>query len=175
MTSTHERVVAAINFLVEAPKYSSLTHEMTRIIERWDTHPMYYSGHLACLNAMIDVGLRSRHAFERLVELVERSRRGSPVAKRKDYQRDLMRERRARVAKALDLHERRYGQLRGAARLAETQAIQERWNVAKCAFMAGRGEMSWNDRLEATQEFWSKIDAQLDANFKSATRLRREA
>ena len=49
---SNKRVVDAVNFLIEAPNYSSLLQEMTRIIEHWDTHPMYYGGHLSPLNAM---------------------------------------------------------------------------------------------------------------------------
>lgn len=171
----HERIVDAVNFLVEAPNYSALIQEITKIIERWDTHPMTYGGHLACLNALVDVGLHNRHAFERLVELIERKRRESPKAKRSDYQRDLMRDRRARMAKALSLHEQRFGPLRGAARMAEMQAIQERWNRAKAEHLAGKGEMSWAQRNDATSEFWSKIDRQLDASLSEATPRRRRA
>ena len=49
--------------------YSKLINEMTEIIEHWDMHPMAYDGPLKPLNAMIDVGLHSREAFENLVTL----------------------------------------------------------------------------------------------------------
>lgn len=168
---SNARVVDAVNFLIEASNFASLSGEMTRIIENWDMHPMSYGGHLSPLNAMLDVGLHSREAFERLLTLVEDKRRDLPAAKRGDYQRNLMRERRARMAKAMELHERRYGLLRGAARMTETQAIQTRWAAAKRQFMAGKGALDWSSRNDATREFWEMVDRQLDANLKSAHRL----
>lgn len=172
---SNKRVVEAVNFLIEAPNYSALIQEMTRIIERWDTHPMAYGGHLACLNAILDVGLHNREAFEKLVALIEEKRRAHPKMRRTDYQRDLMRDRRARLAKALALHEARSGPLRGAARVAEAKAIQDRWNAAKKEFLASRGKLGWFERNEATAEFWKKIDAQLDANLQTARRARNAA
>lgn len=164
----NKRVVDAVNFLIEAPNYSALIQEMTRIIERWDTHPMAYGGHLACLNAMLDVGLHNREAFERLVALIEEKRKAHPKMRRTDYQRDLMRDRRARLAKALALHELRHGPLRGAAREAEAKAIQDRWNAAKRQFLEARGKLGWAARNAATNEFWADVDAKLDANLKAA-------
>lgn len=172
---SNRRVVDAVNFLIDAPNYSALIQEMTRIIERWDTHPMAYGGHLACLNAMLDVGLHDRQAFERLVQLIEEKRKAHPKMRRTDYQRNLMRDRRARLAKALALHEASFGPLRGAARITEAKAIQARWDKAKREFLAARGQLGWAQRNEATGEFWARIDDQLDANLKSASRERRRA
>lgn len=165
-----DRVNDAVNFLIDAPTYASLINEMTRIIETWDTHPMSYGGHLACLNAMLDVGLQNRAAFERLVQLIEDKRKEMPAGKR-DYQRDLMRSRRARMAMALELHERKYGPLRGAARMSETQAIQGRWMAAKRQFLANKGVMDWKQRNEATQEFWQQVDHNLELNLRNAQKL----
>ena len=167
---THTRVVGAVNFLVAAPNHNALIHELTRVVERWDERPAVYGGQLSCLNAMIDVGLSSRHAFEKLVELIDRTRRAVPRARRGDYQRDLMRERRARMATAMALHEARYGPLTPAARAAEAHGITERWNAAKRRFLAERGEMSWAESNAATREFWRKLDARLACNYAAATR-----
>lgn len=173
MTST--RVVDAVNFLIEAPNYAALINEMTKIIETWDTHPMAYGGRLACLNAMVDVGLHNREAFERLVKLVEDKRKLLPSVRRTDYQRDLMRERRARMAKALELHELQFGTVRGAARMQATQDIQTRWSRARSQFLAAKGEMSWLERNEATREFWESIDRNLDINLAQARNSRKLA
>jgi hypothetical protein len=166
-----KRVVDAVNWLIEAPNYASLINEMTRIIEHWDTHPMYYGGHLSQLNAMLDVGVQSRTAFEALVRLIEEKRAIHPKVQRVDYQRNLMRDRRARMAKALELHEARYGRLRGEARMAEMAAIQQRWAKAKARFLAQKGPLGWKERNEATQEFWDQVDKQLDQNLKNTPRL----
>lgn len=170
-TMPNKHVVDAVNFLIVAPNYASLLGEMTRIIEHWDTHPMYYGGHLSCLNAMLDVGVQNRTAFENLVRLIEEKRSIHPQIKRTVYQRDLMRERRARMAKALELHERRHGRLRGESRAATMSSIQERWGKAKRQFLAERGPMGWHERIDATREFWEQLDHQLDLNLRSEPRL----
>lgn len=169
------RTVEAVNLLIEAPNYAALVREITRIIETWDTHPMAYGGKLACLNALIDVGLHSRDAFERLVTLVEDKRKLLPQVRRVDYQRTLMQERRARMSKAVELHEARHGVLRGAARMAEMQAIQQRWADARHTFLQSKGEMSWDQRNEAIKEFWATIDRNLDKNLADARKERKLA
>jgi hypothetical protein len=165
------RVMAAVNYLIEAANYTSLINEMTRIIEHWDTHPMYYGGHLSFLNAMLDVGVQSRAAFERLIKLIETKRQEHPKVRRVDYQRNLMRDRRTRMAKALELHELRFGRLRGEARMSEMAAIQERWAKAKAQYLAQKGAAGWKERCAATQEFWEQVDHQLDLNLKNTPRL----
>lgn len=172
---SNARVVEAVNHLIEASNYAALVNEMTRIIETWDTHPMVYGGKLACLNAMIDVGLQDRAAFEKLVKLVEDKRRLHPKVKRVDYQRDLMRERRARMAKALELHELQFGTLRGAARMQEMQSIQERWARARREYIAAKGEVSWKERNDAAQAFWEQVDRNLDNNLAQARKERKLA
>lgn len=171
----NSRVVQAVNYLIEAPNYAALINEMTKIIETWDTHPMVYGGQLACLNAMIDVGLQNREAFERLVKLIEDKRKLLPAVRRTDYQRDLMRERRARMAKALELHELRHGVLRGAAKAAEVQAIQARWAQAKREHLEAAGATGWAERNAATREFWEQIDRKLDINLADARNKRKLA
>lgn len=171
----NSRVVEAVNFLIEAPNYAALINEMTRIIETWDTHPMVYGGKLTCLNAVIDVGLQNRAAFERLIKLVEDKRKLLPSVRRTDYQRDLMRERRARMSKALELHELKFGELRGAARMVEMQNIQQRWSQAKGQFIRSKGKLGWAERNEATQEFWATVDHNLDINLADARKERKLA
>lgn len=177
MPTSRKRIVEAMNLLITSPKYATLINEITSIIERWDTHPMAYSGKLSCLNALVDVGLQSRDAFEKLIKLIEDKRRLIPEAKRVDYQRELMRDRRARLAKALELHEAKSGPLVGAARKKAATDIQGRWKVARDRFIADKGNLSWKQRNDAAQEFWEGIDRQLNANLAAAQarRLRKPA
>lgn len=173
---TDPRVVEAVNHLVAAPSHTSLVAEMTRIIEQWDTHPMVYGGQLACLNALIDVGLHDREAFERLVDLAAERRRQVPKARRADYQRDLMRERRARQQKALELQELTIGHvLRGSARIAYIEGLQNRWAEAKAEYIKSKGDLTWSERNAAAAEFWAQIDETLDANLKAARKQRLRA
>jgi hypothetical protein len=172
---SRDRVLAAVNFLIEAPNYAALIQEMTKIIERWDTRPMAYSGHLACLNAMLDVGLQSREAFERLVQLIERKRAAHPKVRRTDYQRNLMQARRARMARALALYEARNGTLTAETRERETKAIQARWNAAKRDYMLSQGATTWEERNAATKAFWEIVDRKLEQNLRAARREKQVA
>lgn len=166
------KLLAAVNYLIAAPNYAKLINEMTQIIERWDTHPMAYGGKLDMLNALIDVGLENRDAFERMLKLIEGKRKLVPQTKRTDYQRQLMRERRARIAKAMELAEMTSGKLSVGDRKEREKSLQERWRVARDKFIADKGDLSWAERNEASNEFWDMIDRQLDTNLAAARRAR---
>jgi hypothetical protein len=122
------------------------------------------------LNAVIEVGLQSRDAFERLVKLVEAKRQLIPKARRADYQRNLMRQRRARKAKALELAELSQGKMSKTEAREYTRGVQDRWNKAKDEFIASKGDLDWKGRNAATNEFWDMIDRQLDQNLRDARR-----
>jgi chemotaxis protein histidine kinase CheA len=165
-----EKVVEAVNFLIQSDNYTRLINEMTEIIEQWDQHPMAYDGNLKCLNALIDVGLESRDAFENLVSLIERKRKSIPVIKRVDYQRNLMRERRARFAKALELHELRAGKkFKNATERNKVVAkLRKKWAEERAAFIADKGNLSWKERNTVSGQFWDQLDNQLDKELRSA-------
>ena len=168
-----KKVTEAVNFLITTPNYAKLINEMTGIIERWDTHPMVYGGKLSMLNAMIDVGLENRDAFEKLLKLVEAKRKLVPQTKRTDYQRNLMRDRRARLAKAMELAEMTGGNLSPSQRKQREKELQARWAAARSDYIAKKGKLSWAERNEASNEFWRMIDRQLDANLTAARRQHR--
>jgi hypothetical protein len=169
--SDRKAVTEAVNFLILAPNYAGLINEMTTIIENWDEHPMAYSGKLSCLNALLDVGLQSREAFERLLKLVEEKRKLVPTNRRTDYQRNLMRARRARIAKSVELAEALSGTKMDAAQKKEhTKTIQEKWAKARDEFIAGKGDLDWKGRNAASNEFWEMIDTKLDLNLRDARR-----
>lgn len=163
-------IAEAVNMLIQSDQYTKLSREIVNIIERWDTRPMAYEGALKPLNALIEVGLESRAAFENLITLIEDKRKLVPIIKRVDYQRDLMRDRRARVAKALELQERSasksFADSKAKARAAKE--IQARWAEARKKFIAAKGKLSWKDRNAAANEFWAIIDRQLDENLRAA-------
>lgn len=165
---TQSTVVDAVNHLIGARNFVALVKQMTKSIETWDRSPMVYGGHLACLNSLIDVGLQDRAAFDRLVKLADDKRQQDPGLRRVSYQRDLMRERRGRLHKALELRDVTFGVLRGAARMQEARAITKRWAVAKAQYLENQGPLSWHDRNEATAAFWATIDRQLEKNLEDA-------
>jgi hypothetical protein len=134
---------------------------------------MKYAGKLSPLNALLDVGLESRVAFEKLIKLTEAKRRQLPKQRRQDYQRELMAARRARVAKAIDLEELRHGSMDTEARDKFAKAIQGRWAEARDKFIKGKGELTWDQRNEASREFWSGVDKKLDTNLEYERRKKR--
>jgi hypothetical protein len=165
-----ETVVEAVNLLIQSENYTKLINEITEIIEHWDMHPMAYDGKLKSLNALIDVGLESREAFERIVKLIESKRRLIPALKRVDYQRDLMRDRRARFAKAVELYELSTGRSCDTAleRQKVIDDLRKRWAKARKEFIEAKGELSWKERNAASGEFWQMIDRTLDENLKAS-------
>jgi hypothetical protein len=169
--SEKERVLQAVNYLVESDDYSRLIKELTETIERFDKRPMVYAGKLELLNILIDIGVANRAAFERLVTLIEDKRKLIPQVRRVDYQRELMAQRRARVAKAIELHELTKGRkVTLDERTKFTKDIQARWAKERDDYILARGNLDWHGRNEATREFWLKVDTTLDTNIKGARR-----
>ncbi len=168
-----QRATAAVNFLIASPNFARLTNEMTSIIEKWDTHPMVYGPQLDMLNSLIDIGLANRDAFEAVLKLVQSKRALLPKAKRQDYQRQLMRERRTRTAKAVALHEAKYGKMPAPKRKEYIAGVHQRWGEARTEWLsqaAGQvdGKLGWTERNEAIAAFWDTIDRQLDLNLAAA-------
>ena len=164
-----QAVVETINYLIQSENYTKLINEITEVIENWDMYPMAFDGKLKSLNALIDVGLESREAFENLVRLIESKRKLIPSLKRADYQRDLMRERRARFAKALELHELTKGSLQSAKdRQKVTDELRTRWAKARVDYIKSKGNLSWKQRNAVSGEFWDNVDKTLDESLKDA-------
>jgi hypothetical protein len=158
------KIAAAINLLIECDRFAKYVNEMTAILEDWDQHPMAYAGKLAPLNELLRVGLESRVGFERLIALAEERRKQLPKQRRTDYQRELMAQRRTRVAKAIELQELLHGKMDAAAKEKYAKEIQARWATAKEKFLASQGELTWDQKNKKSQEFWAAIDGKLDAN-----------
>lgn len=174
MLDTHE-VTKAVNYLISVRNPTKLIDEMVGILGHWTEHPMAYTGDAACLNALLDVGLADRVAFDKLLHLVADKRATMPEARKRDYQRLLMRERRARVQKAIHLYELRYGKMTRQRRAAYAEGLFERWRGRKETFLAERakqtpkGKLGWVEKNAATQDFWEMIDRQLDENIREET------
>jgi hypothetical protein len=168
----NDRVVAAVNYLIASDDYSTLIGQMTRIIEGRPPRPAQFMGDAACLNALVEVGIKSREAFEKVLALVERKRLVNPKVAKREYQKVIMRERRKRMAKALVLHEARSGPLRGEDRASTMAAIRRRWEQARAQFLASQEVMSGEERLVAIRQFWATLDRQLDANLADLHKTR---
>lgn len=157
----------AVNLLIHAHDSTQRIKELEEIIEKWEERPMVYAGHLEPLNRLIDVGRQDMDAFHRLVRLVRDQRQLIPALRRMDYQRELMRERRARLAKAVQLRELRYGEMTAREKERYRKEIQQRWSEAREKFIQSKGRLSWHERNEASNEFWRRIDKNLDESIKA--------
>lgn len=168
MTTNIERLTEAANFLIASPDYAKLANEMTTIIERWHSHPMVYGQKLDVLNSVVDLGLANRDAFEALLKFVQKKRAQLPQAKRQDYQRELMRQRRGRLAKAVALREAEYGPMTAHRKKEYTKEVQARWAREREEFLKARGKLTWEQRNDAIAAFWQGIDNRLDVNLRHA-------
>lgn len=168
-------IVEAVNYLIHSKDCTARINEITDVIDRWEERPMIYAGHLMQLNALIDIGVEDREAYEKILRLIAERRKLIPAMRRVDYQRELMRERRARVAKAIELQELRHGKMDTKAKRRFEKEITERWRQAQDEFIKKKGKLKWEARNEAKREFWRTIDDNLEKNIRSerAKRIRK--
>jgi hypothetical protein len=172
----------AVDLLAEAGNYAALRRELMELIATKETMPRMFAGWLEPLNALIRLEAQSDEAFDGVLELVEGRRKTAPETSKVDYQRDYMRQRRARLNTAVQLEELERGsRLSPAARTTFKRVTMKRWMKARDAFIASRGELDWKQRNEVTGEFWEQLDTQLEHNLidaklaqtKQATRRKR--
>jgi hypothetical protein len=88
--------------------------------------------------------------------------------RRNDYQRELMRRRRARIAKALALAELTSGKLKGTERTERVKSLQSVWAAAREAFIIEAQAVTLAEIHGASRQFWQTLDTRLDTNLKAA-------
>lgn len=163
------RIAQGVSLLVNAKSFVQRVRQLKEIIANWEDSPLVYAAALEPLNSLIDVGLTSPEALDKLIDLAERKRRAIPVAKRVDYQRELMREKRERLYRAVELEDLVRGtKLRGAAKKKYMDDTHARWMRERNAFIAKKGDLSWKERNDAANEFWAQVDAQLAKDLAEA-------
>jgi hypothetical protein len=164
MVMDKSKVVEAVNLLIGCERYARVAKELCDLLDTYDTYPMAYAGRLAPLNTLLDIGLESRETFDRLLKYVEEKRKLLPKQRRVDYQRELMAQRRARIAKAIELEELLHGEMDATTRDKYVKGLQGRWAEHKDKFLKSLGELTWEQRNKRTAEFWDAIDQKLEAN-----------
>lgn len=150
-------------YLVGSTHYMKLVNLVTRALDGDPTQEAVP----AELMSLYALGIEDREAFEAVLGEVEEARKDNPSTRKTDYQRELMRERRARLAKALELAETTSGPMNAAAKRAREQALLETWARAKDEFIKGS-----EDRRAASRQFWTLIDLRLDQNLTNARKAR---
>lgn len=156
--------------LVNSKEFMHRVRQLKEVIANWDRTPMLFGGKLEPLNALIDVGLLKPKALDDLIALAERKRKEVPASKRIDYQRQLMREKRERLQKAVRLEELVRGvPLRGGARTKYMHDVQVRWMNQRADYIRSQGELTWKARNEAAARFWMQVDERLEHDLAEAT------
>lgn len=167
-----QQVADAVNLLIAEDHYTKRLKQILEIVEDWDDSPRVFADKLVALNALVDIGLDDMANLQELFALVESRRKLVPLMKKVDYQRNLMREKRDRLAKAVKLEELVRGKtLTQTEREKYKKSMNGKWVKEKTAYIAAQGELSWKGKNEATREFWEKIDAQLTKDLAEAERV----
>jgi hypothetical protein len=166
------RVVEGLKLLIHAKDYNKRVRQIGEIIADWDDTPMLFAGALEPLNALIDVGLVNRAALDRMLDLATNKRREIPAAKRVDYQRDLMRAKRERLYRAIELEELvRGSKLKGDAKKKYMHDTQAMWMSERNRFIASKGNLTWKERNAAANEYWAQVDERLDKDLAEARQV----
>lgn len=169
-----EEIKVAVDLLVDTNNYAALKKALRELIETKESLPRRFAGELAPLNALIGLSNISEEAFENVLALVETKRKVTPETGKVDYQRDYMRQRRARLATALKIEEMERGKsLSPEARKKFKDNQQVVWQKARDAYIASHGELDWKERNLVTSDFWEKIDAQLEQHLVDARTKRK--
>lgn len=163
------RIAAGLSVLVTCKEFTKRIKQIKDIATDWQDTPLLFGGPLEPLNALVDVGVTKPEALDKLIDLATAKRRQVPVAKRVDYQRDLMRAKRERLYKALKLEELVRGSpVSGTARQKYMLDTQKKWVAERKEFISKKGSLSWKERNEAANEFWRKVDERLDHDLAEA-------
>lgn len=166
------KIAAAINMLITEKGYAKRVGEIRELIGTWETTPRVFAGALSVLNVLVDIGLESPDDLDKLLAIAEDRRKLIPLQKKVDYQRVLMQERRRRLKKAVELEELVRGRRMSAdERKAYEKKTQAQFIAQRAAFIAAKGDISWSEKNDASQEFWAKIDAQLDVDLDEARKV----
>jgi len=135
----------------------------------WSKRQIRFVGNDEALNCLVDLGVESEEALQNVFALVERKRRSVPTAKKVDYQRDYMRQRRKRVMLATKLEEIVTGKrLSGDERTSFAAALVAEWTKQRELELAKSPTADWKERNEIVAEFWETIDRRLEAEFEKA-------
>lgn len=163
------KIAQGLSLLVNAKSFVQRVRQINEIVDGWEDTPLLFGGTLEPLNALVDVGLSNREAMTKLIDLAQSKRQQVPVAKRVDYQRHLMREKRERLYKAVELEELvRGASLKGDARKKYMFALQAKWMHERNEFIATKGDLSWKERNEAANLFWRQLDTKLEHDLAEA-------
>jgi len=163
------KIAAGLSLLISSTAFVRRVAQIKDIVVNWDDTPMLFGGALEPLNALVDVGLTNPEVLDKLVALAQQKRRAVPQSKRVDYQRELMREKRERLTKAIQLEELVRGNpLTADKRDQYKRVTQTAWMRERNEFIASKGNLTWKERNEAANEYWRRVDDKLEKDLAEA-------
>lgn len=163
----------AVNFLIATRDYIALVKEIESIRDNWEDRRVYFGGDKECLNSIVQLAITDEDGYDRVMSLINEKRKLVPEAKRNDYQRDFMRQLRARVAKAIKIEcliEGRPFFSPDEKRVRE-QRLKQVWADRKEKFFAEYGNPNWKERNELAKVFWEGVDIELEQMLTEAQEL----
>lgn len=163
----------AVNFLIASRDYVALVKEIESIRDNWEDRRVYFGGDKECLNAMVQLAITDEDGYYRVRHLIDEKRKLVPEAKRNDYQREFMRQLRARVAKAIKIECLTEGRKHFSPdeKHEREKRLRKVWADRKEKFLAEHIDLSWKERNEVAKIFWEGIDIELEEMYQSAVEL----
>lgn len=156
MTGTVEE---AVTMLVKAVDYSRVVNEITRTVENARKMASCYP---QCFTALVDLGLRDRDKFEAVLRQVEQERMANPDVRRQDYQRLLMRKRRARFSKMATIEKLKNPTITASQLKTHLKTQNKIMNAARDTYIGDHKDDEGFNYSEAVHQFWKITDTGLD-------------
>lgn len=172
MEITKAQVAAAANYLVQARDYAAKVKQVAKVIAEWDERHVFFTGERECLNALVNLGLQYPDKLTRLYAIIDGKRAQVPQLRRNEYQREFMAQARARLNKALEIEAIVEGRrLTPDEKLKRAARIKAEWARRKQEALTAAGDLDWKGRNAVTQEFWEKVDHELEAMLTEAKKV----
>lgn len=159
----------AVESLIKTNRYIEQKKYIEETVTMWSKRQIRFVGDDEVLNALVDLGLESQQALDNVFALIERKRRAIPTAKKVDYQRDYMRQRRKRVMLATKLEQIVTGKKFTAEERTEFAAkLVADWTKQRETELAKFPTADWKERNEIVGQFWETIDRRLETEYEKA-------
>lgn len=165
-----EALKVAVEHLIKTKRYIEQKKYVLETVAGWSKRQIRFVGEDEPLNALVSLGIESEEALDNVFALIERKRRAIPSAKKIDYQRDYMRQRRKRVMLATKLEQIVTGtklDADGRAAFAATQMAE--WTKQRENELAKFPNADWTERNEIVAKFWEGVDRRLESEYAKAS------
>lgn len=153
------RLEEAAALLIKAVDYSKVVADLTHTVEAANKVASDYP---KCFGALIELGMKDRDKFEAFIRQVQIDRLNNPDVKRQDYQRLLMRKRRARFSKMTAIAKLKKPSITPSELKAHLKQMNKVMVTERDAYIAEHKDDEDYNHSQAVDDFWKKLDTQLD-------------